>query len=240
MRAWRRTTRAPSAAGEQCRACCSPPPTSGTCPRAPARPPLAPPPPLTPRLLPAQMSGRVLLMFVFFFQALYAENGGPVTPPSFFGVVTGTRSRCRPHGSASLTPSVRRALAALALRARLRRIQDRVAALILTVTLGVSNIWMYPFWCAAPPPSPHWARAPCSFSPRAARSARVAGPSTRRLYASISTRFFRTLSVMGARPPAPRAAQRLVTRARLQPRTRLRTCPPARRSSRFRGPDRCR
>ena len=55
------------------------------------------------------MSGRVLLMFVFFFQALYAENGGLhqiFTKPSFFGVVTGTRSPRRPHASHVAHPAV--------------------------------------------------------------------------------------------------------------------------------------
>jgi uncharacterized membrane protein YphA (DoxX/SURF4 family) len=99
-----------------------------------------------------QMSGRVLLMFVFFFQALYAENGGLhqiFTKPSFFGVVT--------------------ALSLLSLSALVCvGFKTEWSALILTVTLGVSNIWMYPFW------SVH-----------------------ERLYDFYKYYFFQTLSVMG-------------------------------------------
>ena len=100
------------------------------------------------------MSGRVLLMFVFFFQALYAENGGLhqiFTKPSFFGVVTGTRSPRRPHASHVAHPTVpAAALSLLSLSALVCvGFKTEWSALILTVTLGVSNIWM----CAsrAPP-----------------------------------------------------------------------------------------
>ena len=114
------------------------------------------------------MSGRVLLMFVFFFQALYAENGGLhqiFTKPSFFGVVTGTRSPRRPHASHVAHPTVpAAALSLLSLSALVCvGFKTEWSALILTVTLGVSNIWMYPFWCAARPP-----RAARTSQPRAA------------------------------------------------------------------------
>ena len=113
------------------------------------------------------MSGRVLLMFVFFFQALYAENGGLhqiFTKPSFFGVVTGTRSPRRPHASHVAHPTVpAAALSLLSLSALVCvGFKTEWSALILTVTLGVSNIWMYPFWCARPPRA---VRTPSSRAP---------------------------------------------------------------------------
>ena len=201
----------------------SPPRRHVSAPRA-ARPPLAPPPPLTPRLLPAQMSGRVLLMFVFFFQALYAENGGLhqiFTKPSFFGVVTGTRSPRRPHASHVAHPTVpAAALSLLSLSALVCvGFKTEWSALILTVTLGVSNIWMYPFWSPRPAPLPPRRarlRARLTASPLPARRS-----VHERLYDFYKYYFFQTLSVMGARPPAARRPQRAARRA-----ARIAACPP--------------
>jgi uncharacterized membrane protein YphA (DoxX/SURF4 family) len=140
------------------------------------------------------MSGRVLLMFVFFFQALYAENGGLhqiFTKPSFFGVVTGTRSPRRPHASHVAHPTVpAAALSLLSLSALVCvGFKTEWSALILTVTLGVSNIWMYPFWCGC-----DWgaavrrpAAAPAPHPAPPAPPAPSAGPSTSGCTTSIST-----------------------------------------------------
>lgn len=77
-----------------------------------------------------QLSGRLLLTFIFFFQAIRGEQGGlhaVVTAPGFFNIV------------ASLI------LLSLALMVCIG-FKTEWSAIVLTVVLGLSNVWMYPFW----------------------------------------------------------------------------------------------
>lgn len=77
-----------------------------------------------------QLAGRLLLTFLFFFQALWAENGGlhaVLARPTLSGAV----------------------LAALLFGLSLFisiGFQTESAALALVVVFGVTNAWMYPFW----------------------------------------------------------------------------------------------
>merc|ERR1712205_14565 len=69
-------------------------------------------------------------MFMFFFQALWAENGGLhtiFTSPSFFTIVSATLLQ-----SLSVLVCI--------------GFKTEWSALILAVVLAISNCWMYPFW----------------------------------------------------------------------------------------------
>lgn len=77
-----------------------------------------------------QLSGRLLLTFLFFFQALWSNHGGlhsVVTNPTFFRVFS------------MLLLLVLSGLVCVGFK-------TEWSAIVLTVVLGVSNIWMYPFW----------------------------------------------------------------------------------------------
>jgi len=77
-----------------------------------------------------QLTGRLSLTFLFFFQALYSENGGLhklFTAPSFFTVVSSLLL---------LTLSV---LVCIGFK-------TEWSAIVLVAVLGISNLWMYPFW----------------------------------------------------------------------------------------------
>jgi len=77
-----------------------------------------------------QLAGRLSLMFIFFFQALWSENGGLhtlFTAPNFFTIMS--------------------ALFLLGLSVLVCiGFKTEWSAVILTVVLGISNVWMYPFW----------------------------------------------------------------------------------------------
>jgi uncharacterized membrane protein YphA (DoxX/SURF4 family) len=77
-----------------------------------------------------QLCGRLFLTFIFFFQAIYDEHGGlhkAFSNPSFFGIA----------GSLLLL-----GLSGLVCAG----FKTEWSALILTVVLGISNCFMYPFW----------------------------------------------------------------------------------------------
>jgi uncharacterized membrane protein YphA (DoxX/SURF4 family) len=77
-----------------------------------------------------QLCGRLFLTFIFFFQAIYDEHGGlhkAFTKPSFFGI------------AASLLLLGLSGLVCAGFK-------TEWSALILTVVLGISNCFMYPFW----------------------------------------------------------------------------------------------
>lgn len=77
-----------------------------------------------------QLSGRLLLTFIFFFQAIRGEQGGlhsVVAAPGFFNIVS------------SLF------LLSLAVMVCIG-FKTEWSAIVLTVVLGLSNMWMYPFW----------------------------------------------------------------------------------------------
>jgi len=77
-----------------------------------------------------QLTGRLSLTFLFFFQALYSENGGLhklFTEPGFFNVVS------------SLTLLTLSILVCVGFK-------TEWASIVLVVVLGISNVWMYPFW----------------------------------------------------------------------------------------------
>jgi len=77
-----------------------------------------------------QLFGRMLLTFLFFFQALWSENGGlhqVFTKPRFFSILF--------------------ALLFLGLAILVCiGFQTEYSAVLLAVVLGVSNFFMYPFW----------------------------------------------------------------------------------------------
>ena len=77
-----------------------------------------------------QLIGRLLLTFIFLFQALHGENGGlhtVWTKPDLWNVLS------------SLV------LLSLAIMVSIG-FKTEWSAIVLTVVLGVSNLWMYPFW----------------------------------------------------------------------------------------------
>jgi len=77
-----------------------------------------------------QLSGRLLLTFLFFFQALWSENGGLheiFTRPRFFNVA----SALLLLGLAGLVCA---------------GFKTEWSAVLLAVVLGISNVYMYPFW----------------------------------------------------------------------------------------------
>ena len=77
-----------------------------------------------------QLSGRLLLTFIFLFQAIAGERGGlhgVITSPGLFNIASSLLLL-----SLSVMVSV--------------GFKTEWSALVLTVVLGVSNVWMYPFW----------------------------------------------------------------------------------------------
>jgi len=77
-----------------------------------------------------QLAGRLLLMSLFFFQALYSENGGLhkiFTAPSFFNIVS------------SLLLLSLSVLVCIGFK-------TEWSAFALVIVLGISNCFMYPFW----------------------------------------------------------------------------------------------
>jgi len=79
-----------------------------------------------------QLTGRLLLMFIFFFQALFGENGGlhtVIARPTVLGATFVT------------------ALCGLSVFISIG-FKTEKSALSLVVILGLTNVWMYPFWSA--------------------------------------------------------------------------------------------
>lgn len=76
-----------------------------------------------------QLAGRLLLTFLFFFQALYSENGG------LHGVFSG-------RILAVLSALLLLGLAGLVCVG----FKTEYSAILLAVVLGITNIYMYPFW----------------------------------------------------------------------------------------------
>merc|ERR1712216_212591 len=77
-----------------------------------------------------QLMGRLSLTFLFFFQALYSENGGlhqMFTDPGFFNIMS------------SLVLLALSILVCIGFK-------TEWSSLVLVLVLGLSNIHMYPFW----------------------------------------------------------------------------------------------
>mmetsp|Transcript_41845 Transcript_41845/g.94522 ORF Transcript_41845/g.94522 Transcript_41845/m.94522 type:complete len:288 (-) Transcript_41845:1024-1887(-) len=77
-----------------------------------------------------QLCGRLALTFLFLFQALYSENGGlhtVFTKPTFFNVIS------------SLSLLSLSILVCIGFK-------TEWSAFVLVCVLGISNLWMYPFW----------------------------------------------------------------------------------------------
>jgi len=77
-----------------------------------------------------QLSGRLLLTFIFLFQAIHGEKGGlhsVLTEPSFFNIVSSIF------------------LFALSMMVCVG-FHTEWSSLILSVVLFLSSLWMYPFW----------------------------------------------------------------------------------------------